>query len=123
MKQLSTAAEHKTEQRAKLRGRPWVPGQSGNPSGSRVSKRAVALFSAMAADFGGEAMLSAVDRTLLEQAACLLVRSERVKDPDSAVRLSNASARLLASLQKRLERKSEPPVSPLHEYLNSRADP
>lgn len=76
---------------------PWPPGTSGNPSGSKLNKRVAALFDAMAADFEGT--LSAIDRTMLLQACRLLIRSERTPDADLAVRLSNAAARLLASLR------------------------
>jgi hypothetical protein len=94
-----TAAEaQRNEQRSMLRGRPWPPGTSGNPSGSTVSKRVTVLFDAMLADFG-EGALSAIDSAMLLQACRLLVRSERTADADSAVRLSNAAARLIAGLR------------------------
>jgi hypothetical protein len=84
------------------RGRPWPKGVSGNSSGSRVSKRVVTLFSDMVTDFGGEAALLAVDRALLMQACRLMVRAERVKDADAAVRLSSEARRGLGALRRRV---------------------
>jgi hypothetical protein len=73
---------------------PWRPGESGNPHGREV--RAVKLFEQMATDFGE---LSAVDSALLLQACRLMARSERAAGAIDAVRLANASARLLATLR------------------------
>jgi hypothetical protein len=94
------AAAEQENGRRRPGGRPWPKGVSGNPSGSQQSKRALALFDEMAADFGGVDALTAIDKTMLAQASRLLVRSERAKNADIAVRLSNASARLLAGLRK-----------------------
>lgn len=122
MTQQSAAAEQQGKsgrqgkQRLKPRGRPWLPGVSGNPSGNvitKASKRAAELFDTLLADFGGD--LTAVDRAMLEQACRLMVRSERVKDPDSAVRLSNASARLLMNLRKMRGKREPTPHVPLRE--------
>jgi hypothetical protein len=40
------------------------------------------------------------DSSRVGQAVALLIRSEKVKDADDAVRLANAASRLLASLRK-----------------------
>jgi hypothetical protein len=98
----------------RTRGR-FKPGQSGNPSGSNVSKRFTELFEAMLLDFGGE--LSAVERALLAQACRLIVRSERERDTDACVRLSNASARLLATLRKKQRQPAPGPT--LEEHLRA----
>jgi hypothetical protein len=85
--------------------RPWRKGESGNPHGRAV--RAVKLFEHMAPDFGE---LSAVDAALLLQACRLMARSEKASNPNDAVRLANASARLLATLQKKRRKPGRPSV-------------
>jgi hypothetical protein len=113
--QQTAAIEHEgTQLRKRPRGNPWPKGTSGNPSGSTVSKRVVALFEAMAADLGGEGALSAIDRAMLLQSCRLLIRSERTKDAEDAVRLSNAAARLLSTLR---NTKRQRPAIPLRERL------
>jgi hypothetical protein len=97
-------------------GRPWPKGVSGNPSGSKVSKRVAILFEALADELGG-ADLSATDRALLMQACRLLVRSERVKEAEDAVKCANAARRILASLRSRYEVTGSPPWSPLRAQL------
>jgi hypothetical protein len=94
------------------RGRPFPKGVSGNPSGKTLGKRYLALFADLARDLGGEDALSAIDRALLSQAVGLMVRAERVKDTDDAVRLANASARLLTGLRKK---QRQPAFVPLRE--------
>lgn len=102
--QPGAAAEQKNEQRRKPNGRPWPPGVSGNPSGRKLGKRYLALFADLVRDLGGEDVLTGIDRALLGQAVGLMVRAERVKETDDAVRLANASARLLASLRTKHQR-------------------
>jgi hypothetical protein len=82
---------------------PWRPGESGNPHGRAV--RAVTLFEQMAPDFGE---LTAVDAALLLQACRLMAKSEKASDANDAVRLANASARLLASLQTKRRKPGRP---------------
>ena len=89
---------------------PWQPGQSGNPLGR--FKHVFELFDAMTADLGD---LTGIDQALLWQAAKLMARSERSKDANEAVRLANASARLLASLSTKKKRKPGRPS--LHERI------
>jgi hypothetical protein len=98
--QPSAAPEQSETPRRRHGGRPWPKGVSGNPSGSKVSKRVTTLFEALADEFGG-ADLSATDRALLIQACRLLVRSERVKDTDQAVKCVNAARRIMDGLRKR----------------------
>jgi hypothetical protein len=93
---------------------PWRPGESGNPHGRAV--RAVTLFQQMAPDFGE---LTAVDAALLLQACRLIARSERASDANEAVRLANASARMLASLSKK---KRKPGRPPLRERMTAEAE-
>lgn len=92
----SAGTQDGEQPRRQAGGRPWPKGVSGNPSGNKTNKRAASLFEEMVADLGGAAALSAIDRAMLEQAAHLLVRGQRAKDADIAIRLSNAAARLLA---------------------------
>jgi hypothetical protein len=119
--QQTTTVEHEDKQsRKRPRGKPWPKGVSGNPLGRQVtSKRVATLYAELADDLGGEAALSVIDRVTLLQACRLLVRSERTQDGDLALRLSNASARLLAALRK-YQRKHEPPEETMAEYLRSR---
>jgi hypothetical protein len=109
-----TSTRASAQASARLRRFGFKPGETGNPGG-RLSngKRYRELFDAMAAEFGD---LTAVDRTLLGQACNLLVKSERTKDPDSAVRLTNASARLLMNLRK-ARAKHDPAYVPMREKL------
>ena len=97
MDQPHAAIEQTVEQRPGHGGRPWPKGVSGNPSGNTMGKRAAELFAAMATDFPE---LSGIERSLLQQAAKLMARSERAKEATDAVRCANAAARLLASLKK-----------------------
>lgn len=111
-----TATEQSTAQhRRRAGGRPWQPGQSGNPTGIRISKHAIALFNEIAGELGGEAALSAIDRTLLLQAARLLVRSARLKDHDAAIRMSSEARRTLEGLRRRATRASAPAAEPFTE--------
>jgi hypothetical protein len=91
-----------------------LPGHSGNPVGSRVAnqkanQRAVELFDQWAADFDGS--LTAIERSLLQQAARLMVRAERTHNPDIAVRASSVAQRMLASVRnKKRKRAGRPPL-------------
>jgi hypothetical protein len=101
MQQQVAVTKQSDTQRPRVRGRPWAPGQSGNPSGSRVNTRASVLFDEIAAELGGAEALSAIDRTLLLQAARLLMRSQRIKEPDAAIRMSSEARRTLEGLRRR----------------------
>jgi hypothetical protein len=74
---------------------PWQPGQSGNVLGPL--KHVFELFAAMTADLGE---LTGIEHALLWQAAKLMAKSERAKEANDAVRLANASARMLASVSR-----------------------
>jgi hypothetical protein len=63
----------------------------------------------LSAEFGE---IDAVERAMLEQACRLMMKGERVKDADQAVRLANASTRLLMALRK-ARGKREPAVPTL----------
>jgi hypothetical protein len=109
MDQQATTGQQQVGQRNKPRGRPFPPGVSGNPLGPHavVKERVEALVGQWVADFPE---LTAIERSLLQQAAQLLVRAERIKDHDVAVRASNSAARLLASLRKKRSKPGRPPL-------------
>ena len=92
----------------------YHPGQSGNPLGPHavVKERVDELVAAMAADLGE---LTGIDSVVLRQAARLLVRAERTKNPDIAVRASNAASRMLATLQRKRHKRGRPPLRELAE--------
>jgi hypothetical protein len=90
-------AEHKQATRPQW----WPKGVSGNPSGVRVSTHALALYREIGAELGGLDSLSAIDRALLLQACRLLVRSLRLKDHDTAIRMSSKARRTLEGLRRR----------------------
>lgn len=113
MTQQPAGAEQVNEQ-PKLRGKPWKPGQSGNPSGSTKSKRYLELYADIVNDIGGEGGLSGIDRCLAAQVVGLLIRGEKAGDADEAVRCANSAARLLTSLRKR---KREPTGPTLEEHI------
>ena len=64
---VEQAQEH--ENRRKPGGRPWPKGVSGNPSGSKVSKRVTALFEALADDFAALIFRRLIARCLCRLAA------------------------------------------------------
>jgi hypothetical protein len=96
----------------KPRGR-WAKGESGNPHGNTAKKRAEELFVAMVGDFPKP---SGVERTMLLQAARMLVRAERTKDGDVAVRAAALAHRLLTSLRSARHRQ-DAPREPLRERI------
>lgn len=84
----------------------------------RAARRFKALYGAFAADLGGEAALTAAERSLVRQAAAMTMRGEdlqnailrgEIVDDDALVRLSNASARLLSALG--VQRRSRQPAA------------
>ena len=94
----------------------WLPGHSGNPAGPTINnrkhtnQRAIELFDQWVADFD-RSLLTAIERSLLEQAARLMVRAERTHDPDIAVRASSVAQRMLQSVRtKKRKRAGRPPL-------------
>jgi hypothetical protein len=99
----------------KRRGNPnWLPGVSANPSGRGY--RLPAMVAKIVADLGGESRVTAASLLLIEQACRLKIKAERAKDANSAVRLANASARLLS----KVVLKPEPQPLSYAEYLKQR---
>jgi hypothetical protein len=74
----------------------FKPGQSGNPLGPTAARRLKleAKCRELAAEFGGWDGLSVVEKTMIDQAAALLVR-RRPAGVENMVRCANAVARLL----------------------------
>jgi hypothetical protein len=62
-------------------------------------RRFTELCNDIAASFGGLAVLSPFQKILLRQGVRLLVKAEKERDPDLAVRLSHACMRALAGMQ------------------------
>jgi len=100
------------------------PGVSGNPSGSKNSTRFKMLYASMLAEFG-DAVLTASDRALLEQAARLMAR--RWRDEEVAVKSTNAARHIVNALHERYGGKNAPvgsqalPWSPLRDKLQRKA--
>jgi len=118
MAQLTAATEQNSERPMKPRGRPWAPGTSGNPLGHSRSKRHQALVDIIAAEFGGEAQLSAIEREFVSRAAEQLRRAERKKTSnDESVRLTRCAAQLIDRIRDRRARKAAADTSGLDHYL------
>jgi hypothetical protein len=103
------------------RGR-FRSGQSGNPSGSIVSKRHLEILACVLGDLGvGDLReLSGIDRLAVEQVVQQLRRAERAKDHAEAARCSRTAQQWLKDLQGR-RAKREPSGPSLHEYLAKKA--
>lgn len=65
----------------------------------------------MAADFGGADALTSVQRVMLAQSVRLLMRAEREKNAEDAVRLSNAAIRMLGTLRNGRRRPAAPSLA------------
>jgi hypothetical protein len=100
MAQAETQVVEQAERRPNGYATQFKPGVSGNPLGREGVARArlEAKLVELAADFGGVSALSTLERTLLEQAARLLVRRLPV-NPVDAVRVVNVVARLIRQVQ------------------------
>jgi hypothetical protein len=107
----------------KVRGRPFVKGQSGNPAGARArGKRFSELYASLAADLTDDPKtLTSIQNALVAQAARMLMRAERAKNPVDTVRLTNAAVRLLGSLRNG-RRKPPPAALSLEEHLARTAE-
>ena len=107
--------EHASGQPGKHRGagRPWLPGQSGNPRGRALWREMVqSRAQELCAEFGGFSNLSAADQGLALRAAELLLR--KAPTVEQAVRAGNCADRLINGLRKRhgARQKSEPSSLP-----------
>jgi hypothetical protein len=97
---------------------------------SRNARRYRDLLADMACDLGGAANLSTAELAILRQAAGLVLRSEQIQadvvngrpvDADEAVRLANASARLLAALRSKQGQRNKPATMSLRDRLAAEA--
>jgi hypothetical protein len=95
---------------------------------SAMARRFRDLIDDLACDLGGAVNLSTAELAVVRQAAALTLRAEQLQsaivrgesiDADEAVRLANASARLLASL--RNKQRVKPAVPNLRDYLATKA--
>jgi hypothetical protein len=112
MDQAVAATEQQADQ-PKPRGRPFSPGVSGDPTGGRATKalikqRIAELVEEWSADFEGR--LTGIERSLLEQAARLLIRAERTHNPDICVRASSVAQRMLAAVRNKKRKVGRPTV-------------
>ncbi|MGO9328290.1 MAG: hypothetical protein ACLQJ0_09240 [Steroidobacteraceae bacterium] len=110
------AGTERAQQHALENDRLWKPGQSANPSGTRVPKRALALFTDFAPEFGGDAISTSV-RAELMHACILMSKAERTEDCEKAAKAGNAARHILESLRRRVKLDARPPVQPLRERL------
>jgi hypothetical protein len=109
------AEEQQAGQRPKPRGKPFLPGQSGNPAGARSQQQRIAAkFADLARDFPEPR--TGIEDSELRSAARLLVRAERTTNGDIAVRSAALAHRILASLRSMRRERSESRV-PLREQL------
>jgi hypothetical protein len=83
-----------------------VPGNRGRPTAAERRARIEAIAEALAAEFGGLASLTAVERLLVMQAAELSLRKPR--NAEDHVRIINATQRALAKLGKRYKPSRRP---------------
>ena len=88
------------QERQRTYGRPFLPGQSGNPAGSAGRReRLERKVAELAEVLGGLDRMSALDRTYLEQAAQILMR--RPRSHADAVRAANTVRGLIAAVERR----------------------
>jgi hypothetical protein len=91
----------------KRRGNPnWRPGVSANPSGR--GHKLPAMVAKIAADHGGVECLTAASLLMIETGCRLSIKSARTANADDAVRLANASARLLSKIERKSTQADEP---------------
>jgi hypothetical protein len=102
-------------------GRPFRPGESGNPGG--VPRRAQVLFDALASEFGADT-LTAMQREYLKRAADLMRQAERAKGANASVRLSRCADQMVGRVREmRRDRKAAQPAgSALDRYLAGKAE-
>lgn len=110
---MTAAAMQQTLQQREqrqLRGRPFPKGVSGNPSGSKQSKRYVELRASIVGDLGE---LSGLDQIAVDQIVRALLRSEKAKDHAEAARCSRNARDWLRYLRER--RNAQEPLLSLSE--------
>ena len=98
---MTAAAMHQSLQQREQRrprGRPFQKGVSGNPSGSKQSKRYIELRASIVGDLGE---LSGLDQVAVDQIVRALIRAERAKDHAEAARCSRNARDWLHDLRDR----------------------
>jgi hypothetical protein len=94
---LRQQMEQQQDQRQRIVGRPFLPGQSGNPQGARSRKQRHAdLMAGLSADMGGLDALTLGDCVLLGCAVDLLL--QRPSTQEDRVRLANSATRIVESV-------------------------
>jgi hypothetical protein len=97
---------------------------------SAEARRFKDLVSSFAASLGGEGALTEAERALIRNAALLTLQSERLQaafvagrevNSEELTRLANSSARMLAALRNKRERKEAGPTLP--QYLARKGGP
>jgi len=94
------------------------PGNPGRPTAAQRRARIEGIADKLAAEYGGLCALTAVERLLMLQAAELSLR--RPLNCEDAVRIANATQRVLAKVANR--RGKPAPPRPLHDYLASKRE-
>jgi hypothetical protein len=118
MPAATSAKASATASAKRVVGRPFRPGESGNPGG--VPRRAQVLFDALAGEFGAET-LTAMQREYLKRAADLLRQAERAKGANASVRLTRCADQLVGRVRDiRRERQRKPAGPTLAEYVASK---
>ena len=130
MHQGSTELPSPREQRLKNLCPPWPKGVSGNPAGKQSrKKRHSEMVAKLVADLGRN--IGPIDRTLLEQAAWLLIQGEDLQrarnkgkpvSDEDMTRCANGAARILLKLRGNCAR-ANPAFVPLRERLAAEAEP
>jgi hypothetical protein len=105
---------------ARVVGRPFRPGQSGNPGG--VPRRGQVLFEALISEFGAET-LTAMQREYLKRAAELMRQAERAKGANASVRLTRCADQLISRVRdlQRDRQAATPAPSAFDQYLSDKA--
>lgn len=111
MPAAASATTSATTSAKRVPGRPWRPGQSGNPGGRQSNgKRYQELRASIVGDLGE---LSGLDQIAVDQIVRALIRAEKAKDHAEAARCSRNARDWLRDLRER--RNAEPVIRSLEE--------
>jgi hypothetical protein len=100
----------------------FKPGVSGNPNGlAAIRIKVDRLFNELAAELEQGGALSVVERTLLRNAASLIVKAERTTRIGDSVRASSEARRVIHGLRERRKIESAAPTGPSYAELAAKA--